>query len=207
MAKIAIIILLTICQYANSKEMNTEKDPMNFYTSEQIENSTKRAISSFSESSCKCSRDTISIVYIFQYGYNGSLKKKDFLDHSFFSKLIPLKQKKYMSGENYVDIDFLLETKDGSIIGSGNAYEFYPECSNQRKQKSKRQFILDEMKKKRISYLFMINKLSNWPVFGVTDDNQVFVFDYLDRKFTALSLNEFITKRPNSVFEKWDVDD
>lgn len=146
------------------------------------------------------------MVYIFKYDYNGSLQKKDFLDNSFFRRLRPSKQKILINDKDYIDANFLLEKKDGTIIGSGNASDFFPECSNQNKPLTINQFILNEMKKLRISHFFMINKLANWPVFGVTDNHQVFVFDYSNGKPKVSSLDEFIKNRSNSVFEKWDVD-
>ncbi|WP_139262013.1 hypothetical protein [Dysgonomonas macrotermitis] len=205
--KITIVILLIICQYANSKEMNTKKDIMNFYTNEQVGSLSQKAVNLLNQSSCKSSADNMSIVYIFKYDYNDSLKKKDFLDNSFFRKLMPSKHKILVNDKEYIDANFLLEKKDGTIIGSGNAYNFYPERSSIKGNRlTMNQFILNEMKKLKISHLFMINKLANWPVFGVTDDNQVFVFDYSNKKPKAFPLDEFIKNRSNSVFEKWDVD-
>lgn len=206
MTRIIIIILLAICQHVTSKDMNRKKDIMEFYTSEQIESLTQKAVSLLNQSSCKYPVGKMSIVYIFKYDYNGSLQKKDFLDNSFFKKLRPSKQKIIIHDKEYIDVNFLLEKKDGAIIGSGNVYDFFPECSNQNKPLTINQFILDEMKKLRISHLFMINKLANWPTFGVTDDNRVFVFDYSNGKSKVSSLNEFINNRLNSIFEKWDVD-
>lgn len=206
MTRIIIIILLTICQYANSQEMDAKKDIMEFYTSEEIGSLTQKAVSLVNQSPYKSSADKMSIAYIFKYDYDGSLQKKDFLDGSFFGKLRRSEQKNLMNDKGYIDANFLLEKKDGVIIGSGNAYAFYPEPSNHNKSLTINQFILDKMKELRISHLFMINKLANWPVFGVTDDNQVFVFDYSNGKPKVSSLNEFIKNRSNSVFEKWDVD-
>lgn len=205
MTKITFIVLLFIYQCINSKEINVKKDMMNFYTCDQIEQLSERITSLLSKSACISSTDKMSIIYIFKYDYNDSLKKKDFLDNSFFRKLIPSEHKILINAQEYIDANFLLEKKDGSIIGNGNAYGFYPERSIQGKPRTMNQFILEEMKKLRISHLFMINKLANWPVFGITDNKQVFVFDYSNKKFKTSSLEEFINNRSNSIFEKWDI--
>lgn len=146
---------------------------------------------------CFSSRiNNYTITPIVNYDYKGKLKKKDFLNKSFLNKLKYPENKQAPWFSSY----FILENKENKTIEITNLenlqsytsssffYPYYKELLN----------IKDSL---YINKLFHINSFISQILFGISENGEIYIFDYSSRKkkWSATKLEDYIRDTPQSL--------
>lgn len=215
------IVFMTCAFFVKSQStISLSKDIVSLYDSDEIQKSYEETLSIYNQ--IKSTEDTISInkvMAIYKYRYDCELTrlnelqqleymeilnlssiplpKKDFINYSFYFNLQRINPMYSSNKKDKMSFDFTYYflDKQNKVIGYGNPSEFYilKHYDNSQAFKSDQTFI-DDIKRLKISDLFIIADILNIPILGKTFDNKIYVYDRVVGKF--ISLEKFVEEHP-----------
>ncbi|SHF03944.1 hypothetical protein [Dysgonomonas macrotermitis] len=217
---IIIIFLIPTILYSQNFADNIEVDIAHLYDSDEIQESYKETLSNYNHR--KSTEDTIlidKVIPIYKYRYDCELTrlndlqqleymesnnlnsiplpKKDFINYLFYSNLRRINPTYSSNKKNKIRFDFTFYffDKQNKVIGYGGPSEFYilKHYENSQAFKSDQTFA-DDIKRLKITDLFIIIDIPNIPIFGKTFDNRIYVYDRKMEKFDTLE--KFVEGHP-----------
>jgi len=129
----------------------------------------------------------INVHFIHVFDYEGLLTEEDWYTGVFYKKLKLIHKTSIFHGKEYLSDYGILEDSYGGFIASFRANTFYFEGPIDDEQ-----FILNKMKELKIEHLFWLGILISSPIFGVTVDNEIYVFNIHQEEKKVIPMEEFL---------------